>query len=125
MSASTETTKTEELSLARTVGGLARHYLGGRRGLLLVGGAAVLAGIVFNWSWFVAVGLAPLLLAIAPCAAMCALGLCMNKMMGSKSCSTQANSGAEPAETGSSSPVVSAKVDNEPVVSGDAPQNKQ
>lgn len=35
------------------------------------------AGFVLNWSWLVAVGIAPLLL--APRAAMCALGLCMDK----------------------------------------------
>ena len=39
--------------------------------VLLAGGAAL------NWNWLAAVGLAPLLLALAPCAAMCALGLCL------------------------------------------------
>jgi len=113
MSTSTETTKTQEMSLTRIVGGLARHYLGGRRGLMLLGGTAVVAGIVLNWSWFVAVGIAPLLLALAPCAAMCALGLCMKKMMGDKSCSTESKSGAQEAETNSSSPDISAKSQDE------------
>jgi hypothetical protein len=48
--------------------------------ILLVGGAAL------NWSWLVAVGIAPLLLAMAPCAAMCALGLCM---VGRDACKNQ------------------------------------
>lgn len=112
MSAATEPTKTEEMSLIQIAGGLARHYLGGRRGLMLLGGIAVVGGVILNWSWFVAIGLAPLLLALAPCAAMCALGLCMNKM-GGKSCSTESKSGAREAETNSSSPGSSAKVHDE------------
>jgi hypothetical protein len=30
-----------------------------------------------NWGWLTAVGAAPILLSLLPCAAMCALGLCM------------------------------------------------
>jgi hypothetical protein len=48
------------------------------RGLTISGVAVVALGLVLNWSWFVAVGAAPLILSLAPCAAMCALGLCMN-----------------------------------------------
>jgi hypothetical protein len=44
------------------------------------------AGIYLGLDWLVAAGIAPVLVALAPCAAMCALGLCMNKM-GGKSCS--------------------------------------
>jgi hypothetical protein len=40
---------------------------------------AVVAGVAFNWSWLVAVGVAPLLLTLLPCAAMCALHLCTSK----------------------------------------------
>ncbi|KGH21610.1 hypothetical protein P606_17115 [Comamonas thiooxydans] len=47
-----------------------------------------------NWGWLVAAGIAPLLLAVAPCAAMCALSLCMNKA-GSKSCSGEPKSDAQ------------------------------
>ena len=50
-----------------------------------------------QWSWLVAIGVAPLLLSIAPCAVMCGLGLCMHRMGGGK-CSappqTQSVSGA-------------------------------
>ena len=49
--------------------------------------AIVALGMYLNWGWFVAVGLAPLVLGVLPCAAMCALGLCMGH--GRKnSCST-------------------------------------
>jgi hypothetical protein len=40
----------------------------------------LVAGAAFNWGWLVAIGIAPLLIAVLPCVAMCALGLCMNKM---------------------------------------------
>jgi len=62
-------------------------YVGGKRGLIVLAVGAVVAGAALNWSWLVAVGVAPILLAALPCAAMCALGLCMNKG-GDKSCST-------------------------------------
>jgi hypothetical protein len=56
------------------------------RNRLLVGGAAlalIAAGLIWQWSWLVAIGVAPLLLSAAPCVAMCALGLCMHRMSGS------------------------------------------
>ena len=83
-----ESSNAAETSLTQDLFNAARYYLGGRRGLILLTVVALGAGAVLNWSWLVAVGIAPLLLAIAPCAAMCALGLCMNKAMG-KSCSTE------------------------------------
>jgi len=94
VSTSTETTKAGEPSLAKATIDLVRYYLGGRRGLILLTVAALGAGLFLNWGWLVAVGVAPLLLALAPCAAMCALGLCMHKM-GGKSCSTESNPGAQ------------------------------
>ena len=87
MNASTEAKNGQGLSLSQTVLGLLRHYLGGRRGLVVLAVAAVGIGLYFSWGWLAAVGVAPLLLALAPCAAMCALGLCMNRG-GGKSCST-------------------------------------
>ncbi|WP_192359125.1 hypothetical protein [Mesorhizobium mediterraneum] len=46
------------------------------------GAIIVVAGLAFNWVWLVAAGIAPLLLSVLPCVAMCALGLCMNRMTG-------------------------------------------
>ena len=60
----------------------ARYYLGGRRGLLLLAAIAAGGGLVSSWGWLVAAGLAPLLIAVAPCLAMCALGLCMHRAAG-------------------------------------------
>ena len=85
-----ETGKTSEISLTQQLLYALRYYLGGRRGLIAVGLLAIGIGVVLNWRWFVAAGIAPVILALLPCAAMCALGLCMNKL-GGKSCSTQAN----------------------------------
>jgi hypothetical protein len=50
--------------------------------LALLAVAIVGTGLALNWSWLVAAGIAPMLLALAPCAAMCALGLCMRNMGG-------------------------------------------
>jgi hypothetical protein len=81
--------ETADTSLTRDVLYAVRYYLGGRRGLLILGGVALVGGLAFNWSWLVAVGIAPLLIAALPCVAMCALGLCMSRMSG-QSCSTNA-----------------------------------
>lgn len=83
-----ETTKTSETSLTQDLLSLLRYWLGGRKGMIALIVLAVVAGAILNWGWLVALGIAPLILALLPCAAMCALGLCMNKMMGS-SCATQ------------------------------------
>ena len=98
MSKSIETTKTDETSLTRDTINLGRYYfwnaanwarpyLGGRRGLIFLAVAVLGAGAALNWGWLAAIGVAPILLAVAPCAAMCALGLCAMKG-GGKSCSS-------------------------------------
>ena len=66
----------------------------GRRGLILAAMAVITAGLWLNWGWMTALGAAPLILAIAPCAVMCGLGLCM--MGGSKSCGSKSNPTGEP-----------------------------
>jgi len=53
------------------------------------------AGLFFGWGWLVAAGLAPLLVAVLPCAAMCALGLCASRM-GNKDLGTGAGTEAVP-----------------------------
>lgn len=49
----------------------------GARGLIILAAVMVAAGLALDWSWVVAIGLAPILLAALPCAVMCALGMCM------------------------------------------------
>jgi hypothetical protein len=65
----------------------ARHYLLGWRGIIVLTIVAVVVGLALNWGWLVAAGIVPVLLTALPCVAMCALGLCMNRM-GGRSCST-------------------------------------
>ncbi|PZX12463.1 hypothetical protein LX81_03567 [Palleronia aestuarii] len=58
-----------------------------RRRLMFVGAASVMGGgMALNWGWLTAIGLAPILVSLAPCAAMCGLGLCMKGGSG-KGCS--------------------------------------
>jgi hypothetical protein len=68
-----------------------RYWLRGRNGVIALIVLAVVIGAALNWSWLVAAGIAPLLITVLPCAAMCALGLCMNSMAGG-SCSTETRS---------------------------------
>ncbi len=55
----------------------ASFAFGGRRTWLALAALTLVGGAAMNWSWLVAAGIAPLVLAFAPCAAMCAFGLCM------------------------------------------------
>lgn len=64
----------------RGVLGYVQAFSRSRIGLLVLGGGALALAAGLNWGWLVAAGIAPILLAIAPCAAMCALGLCMPGM---------------------------------------------
>ena len=66
----------------------------GRRGLLITALAVIAAGLALNWGWLIAVGAAPLILSLAPCAAMCALGLCMRG--GSNSCDSKSRPAGAP-----------------------------
>lgn len=70
-------------------------WMTNRRIVLLAGVAALGAGLALNWDWLTAAGIAPILLSLAPCAAMCALGLCM-RGGGAESCSTHGKAGVEP-----------------------------
>ncbi len=65
----------------RACGPSVLNRLGQHRWLL--GGVALAllaAGFTWQWSWLVAIGVAPLLISAASCVAMCALGLCMHRM---------------------------------------------
>lgn len=65
-------------------------WLRGRWAAILGIFALVGAGLALGWPWLAAAGLAPLVLAFLPCAAMCALGLCMPKG-GGGSCHSRAD----------------------------------
>lgn len=75
-------------SLADTL----RPYLGGRRGIIALAAVVIGGGLALNWNWLVAAGIAPVLLALLPCVAMCALGFCMRHGDG-KACGTEKTHG--------------------------------
>ena len=59
--------------------------------VLMIGGLAIIAGaMALNWTWLTAIGAASIILALAPCAVMCALGMCM---MPKQSASTPTDQG--------------------------------
>lgn len=69
--------ETPRNSLSSDLLNAVRYYLGGRTGLIVVAVAALGLAAYSGWGWLVAAGIAPLLLTLAPCAVMCALGLCI------------------------------------------------
>lgn len=73
----TESTKRQNASLTRDILSTGRYYLGNRRALLILAVLIVVAGLALNWSWLVAIGVAPVLLSTLPCLLMCAFGVCM------------------------------------------------
>ena len=91
-------------SLSRDLLYAARYYLGGRTGLITVAAVAIGLGAYSNWGWLVAAGLAPLLLTVLPCAAMCAVGLCMGGRSKSQSGEVASSPGSD-AESGAKSPL--------------------
>lgn len=65
---------------AQSSGGLSRflpNWLGGSRGLIVAAVFVVGMGMAFGWPALVALGVAPIILSLLPCAVMCAFGLCM------------------------------------------------
>lgn len=71
-----------QTSLASGLLAYARFHLRNRFVLLAITAGVIGFSAYFSWGWLVAAGIAPLLLTLAPCAAMCALGMCT---MGGKS----------------------------------------
>ena len=74
-----EPTSAANTSLTRDLLNATRYFLGNRWVLLVLGSLVLTIGAALNWSWLVAVGIAPLLLSFAPCALMCAVGMCSMK----------------------------------------------
>jgi hypothetical protein len=81
-----------------------RPLLRGRRALVAIGLLAVAAVLAWQRNWLTAIGIAPVLVSLAPCAAMCAMGICM------------AGSSGRPCRAGDESRTVS------PAASGQMPE---
>jgi hypothetical protein len=63
-------------SVARRFPAVIRRWLTGRRGLITAGLGILAAGLALDWNWLTAIGVAPVILSLAPCAVMCAIGAC-------------------------------------------------
>lgn len=50
------------------------------RAWLLLGPSALAFVLWFRWDWLAAAGLAPIVVAMLPCAVMCVLGVCMHRL---------------------------------------------
>ncbi|MBI1774440.1 MAG: hypothetical protein HYR63_03745 [Proteobacteria bacterium] len=87
-------------TIGQDVFAVARTWLTGRRGLIVAAIVLSTVGLSLGWGWLAAIGVAPILLSVLPCLAMCALGICMQSM-GGKSCSTQAGQAPSMPETSS------------------------
>ncbi len=48
------------------------------RGIMLVAAIAIIAALTLNWTWLMAIGVAPLLVSVLPCLVMCGVGICMS-----------------------------------------------
>ena len=66
----------------------------GRRGWMVLAFAVIGTGMILNWGWLTAIGATPLILSLAPCAVMCALGLCMRG--GSSACANKSDPAIKP-----------------------------
>ena len=72
----------DRLSLGAVIQETIRRFTVSRRGLIIIAIALVIGGLAANWGWMIALGVAPVILSLAPCALMCAVGLCSMKFMG-------------------------------------------
>ena len=70
------------ISLPAAARPLSIGHLAGNRFVLGAVALGLIAAAAWQWSWLVAIGVAPLLISVAPCAAMCGLGLCMHRVGG-------------------------------------------
>jgi len=79
---------------APSLRGLAAAWIGSRRALVITGVVVVFGGLALGWKWLAAIGIAPVILSLAPCAAMCAVGACA-MMKGASSCAKPSSAKSE------------------------------
>jgi hypothetical protein len=104
-------------SLAQAVVNAIWPWLHSRRAMVILAAVVMtIGGLALGWNWLVAVGVAPILIAVLPCVVMCAVGLCAMKQ-GNKSCS--ASNGGEMRPNASASADSSQRVAIEPGDMGD------
>ena len=84
-------------------GGLLRSWIRDWRVLAVAGLAVIGTGLGLGWDWLTAIGIAPIIVSVAPCLIMCALGVCMMGR-GHKASSTEPASGAVEPSTRTDAP---------------------
>lgn len=100
-------TATRTLDRTITLGGrLSRRTL-----LIATAAAGMAAGLFLGWNSLVAAGLAPLIVTLLSCAAMCALGLCASRL-GQKNAGSNAEN--PPASKKPNDSVATQAADSEP-----------
>lgn len=92
-------------SPAAGIAHVVRRFPGGRRGIVALGAIGLALGAALNWSWLVAVGMAPVILGVLPCLGMCVFGLCMTKVVG-RSCAGEPSSRATAEATSKTTPLL-------------------
>lgn len=70
-------TTTPAAPSCRSTRDVIRSWMRDRRILIGVGLAVVAAGLALGWGWLAAIGIGPLIISVAPCLLMCAVGLCL------------------------------------------------
>jgi len=79
----TQTLESEQhISTSRSFISQLTGRLRGRRRFLVAGIAMLAAGMALNWDWLTAMGAAPIILTLAPCALMCTVGICCRNKEG-------------------------------------------
>jgi hypothetical protein len=63
-----------------------------RRGLMVLAIVTIVTGLALNWSWLLAIGVAPILLSVLPCLVLCAVGACFACRKGGASDTTDKSS---------------------------------
>lgn len=112
------TTSEQAAANTRNPASTIRSYLGNRWVLVVMATVAIVGGLALNWGWLVAIGLAPILIAVLPCLVMCGLGLCAHKLVGSAGASQPAQSqNAEPIAQSSAS-AQAGTITNSPLAGG-------
>ncbi len=57
--------------------GVLQFWISDRRVLAVAGLVLAGSGLALGWSWLTAIGVAPLIVSVAPCLVMCAVGACV------------------------------------------------
>jgi hypothetical protein len=82
-------------STRRASSGRVARVLRSRAGIIALAAVAVGVGLWLGWGWLVAAGLAPFVISVLPCLAMCAIGVCAMGR-GGRSCASEGAAATSP-----------------------------